>query len=103
MLMRVDEDPVDSESLAASAAPVIAALETDPTYSPVSLTQGSFDGVPCLRWEFEVTEDGIRVHKVDTFFIDSYGHGWGVLFRSPDAVWGLDSGMLQNFVDTFSG
>ena len=59
--------------------------------------------MPCLRWEFEDTEDGIRLHKVDIFFSDSYGLGWGVLFQSPEALWGQDSGWLQNFVDTFSG
>jgi hypothetical protein len=96
----VDEDPVQNESPAAGAAPVMAALEKDPTYSLVSLTQESFDGVPCLRWEFENTVEGIRLHKVDTFFIDAYGHGWGVLFQSPEAVWGQGSGPLQNDVNT---
>ncbi len=103
VLIRVDENPAGNESLAASAAPEMAHLESEPTYSLVSLTNGSFDGVPCLRWEFEVTEDGIRLHKVDILFSDSYGHGWGVLFQSPGALWGLDSGMLQNFAGTFSG
>jgi hypothetical protein len=66
-LIRVDEDPVDNASPAASAAPVIAALEKDPSYSQLSRTQGYFNGVPCLRWEFENTVGGIRLYKVDTF------------------------------------
>ena len=101
--IRVDENPVDNESLAASAAPEISHLEEDPTYSLVSLTYGSFEGVPCLRWEFEDSEQGIRLHKVDTFLIDPYGHGWAVLFQSPAAEWGEYGSWLQNFVATFSG
>jgi hypothetical protein len=103
VLIRVDENPVDNESPAASAAPEIAALEKDPTYIPVSQTHESFDGVPAFRWEFEVTEDGIPLHKVDTFFNDAYGHGWAVLFQSPAAEWGEYGSWLPNFVDTFSG
>ncbi len=103
VLIRVDEQPVQNQSLAAGAAPEIAELESEPSYSLISLTYGSFDGVPCLRWEFQVTEEGIRLHKVDTFFIDAYGHGWGVLFQSPEALWGQYSGWLRSYVDTFSG
>ncbi len=103
VLIRVDEQPVQDQSLLAGAAPEIAELQSEPSYSLVSLTYGSFDGVPSLRWEFEVTEEGIRLHKVDTFFIDADGHGWGVLFQAPDALWGQDSGSLQSYVDTFSG
>jgi hypothetical protein len=40
---------------------------------------------------------------VDIFFIDTDQNGWGVLFQSPEAVWGQDGGPLQSFVDTFSG
>jgi S1-C subfamily serine protease len=102
VLIKVDEQPVDNQSLAASVAPVMAALEKQPTYRRISLTPTSFDGVPCLRWEFEVTEEGIPLHKVDTLFKDAYGHGWAVLFQSPEAVWGQDSGWLQSYADTFS-
>jgi hypothetical protein len=31
-----------------------------------------------------------------TSFDDAYVHGWGVLFQSPLALWGQDSGWSQN-------
>ncbi len=103
MLIRVDENPVQTESIAAGAALIMPQLETQPGYSLISLTYGSFEGVPCLRWEFEVIEHGNLLHKVDTWFVDGDGHGWGVLIQSPEPLWGQDSGWLQSYVDTFSG
>lgn len=44
VLVRVDENPVDNESLAASAAPEIAALEKDPTYTPLGFTRVTSTG-----------------------------------------------------------
>lgn len=79
--------------MAAGPAPEIAELEKDPTYRLISLSHESFDGVPRLRWEFEDSEGGIRLHKVDIIFIDNYGHGWAVLFQSPEAFWDQDSGL----------
>ena len=69
----------------------------------MSLTHGTFDGVACLRWEFEDTEGGVQLHKVDILFIDGYQHGWAVLYQSPETLWDQDSGPLYSYVDTFSG
>lgn len=103
VLIRVDENPVQTESITAGAASIMPQLESEPGYSLIGLTNGSFQGVPCLRWEFEVIEHGVLLHKVDTWFVDAYGHGWGVLFQSPEALWDQDSGWLQSYVETFSG
>ena len=103
IVLRVDEDPgVGSISVAAAAAPVIAALQKDPTYSLVSLSDGSFDEVPSLQWEFEDTVGGVRVHVLDVFFVDTYGDGWGVLVKTPQALWAQDSGPLESYLETFS-
>ena len=71
MLIRVDENPVQSESIAAGAALIMPQLETQPGYSLISLTYGILlEGVPCLRWQFEALEHGILWDKVDTWFVD---------------------------------
>ena len=77
-------------------------LETQPGVQPdkplVRILRG---GRACARSFF--IEHGILLHKVDTWFVDADGHGWGVLIQSPEALWGQDSGWLQSYVDTFSG
>ncbi len=100
--MRVDEDPGSGGTLDAASDPVIAALERDATYSLVSLVHTTFGGVPAIRWEFEDTEDGVRLHKVDTFFIDVNSNGWGVLVEAPQSVWEQASTVLQSYQASFS-
>jgi hypothetical protein len=101
-ILRVDEDPESGGSLQAATDPVITALERDPTYSLTSLVHASFAGVPAIRWEFEDAEDGVRLHKVDTFFIDGNGNGWAVLVEAPQSVWGQASPILENYRASFS-
>jgi hypothetical protein len=95
LLIRVDEDLQSNETLSAGAAPVIAALNKEPTYRLVSLTDTSFMGFPALRWEFVDTEGGIPLHKVDTFFIDGNGRGWAVLVQTPQSVWAQEGELLE--------
>jgi hypothetical protein len=102
-LMRVDENPtVGAISLQAAAAPVIAALEKDPSYVNLGVTSDTFDGYPALRWEFQDTENGVQMHKVDEFLIDSAGHGWGILIEAPESVWGQDGPALDSLRQTFN-
>jgi hypothetical protein len=47
----------------AAAAPVLAGLEQDPSYTEISLTHGLFDGVDALCWscgENEGDGDALR-------------------------------------------
>jgi hypothetical protein len=102
-MLRVDENSSPPVATAAeSAAPVIAHLRRDPTYTEIGVSNETFDGVPAVRWEFEVIEGGQRVHKVDEFFIDSSGHGWGVLFQTPQSRWLQDGATLQGYVESFA-
>jgi hypothetical protein len=101
-LIRVDEDPDSGGTLDAASDPVIEALQRDPTYALVSLTRFSFVGVPALRWEFEDTEENVRLHKVDIFFIDAYGNGWGVLVQAPQSAWPQEREALETFQASFS-
>jgi hypothetical protein len=101
-LIRVDEDPHSGGTLNAASDPEIAELERDPSYALISLTRTTFAGVAALRWEFEDTEAGIRLHKVDTFFIDADGNGWGVLVQAPQSAWPAESAALEDYQASFS-
>jgi hypothetical protein len=102
LLIRVDENPNGSTlTPQAAAEPVIAALEKDPSYIELGRTMETFNGVAALRWEFEVIEAGVEMHKVDEFFTDANGHGWGVLIQAPQPLWSQDAGALDTFVSTF--
>jgi hypothetical protein len=101
-LIRVDEDPDSGGTLDAASDPVIAALEHNPTYGLVSLRHVSFNGIPALRWEFEDTENGVRLHKIDIFFIDAHGNGWGVLVQAPQSVWAQERAPLEDYQSSFS-
>jgi S1-C subfamily serine protease len=103
VLLRVDENPNAPAGLTpeAGASSVIAALERDPSYVNLGTTNESFDSYPAFRWEFEVTEDGRRMHKVDEFFIDSEGHGWGILVQAPASLWDEFGPSLDGLRQTF--
>jgi|SRR5579862_300636 len=101
-VMRVDENPkANVGSAAAAAAPVIAALRRQPSYEELDISDITFEGMDALRWEFEDTENGVRLHKVDLFFIDPNGHGWGILTQAPQAAWSQDSTPFSEYVQTF--
>ena len=102
LLMRVDENPGPVNfTPAQAAAPVIRGLRRDPTYQEVGVTTVTFEGMDALQWEFEDTESGVRLHKVDLFFIDASGHGWGILVQAPQSVWAKDAGPFNSYVQTF--
>lgn len=102
LLIRVDENPnPPTTSLRASAAPVIAQLRREPGYLEIGLDNSTIDGVRALRWEFEVDENGQLLHKVDEFFVDTNGHGWGLLYQSPEERWSQDAAALQSYANSF--
>ena len=102
-LMRVDENPSNTATtVQAAAAPVIYGLQGDPTYSAISITQETFDGVPALRWEFQNTVNGVQLHTIDEFFIDAQGRGWGVLIQAPESAWAQDAAPLDALRQTFA-
>jgi hypothetical protein len=99
-LMRVDLDPHFHGTAAASAGPVIAALAGNGTYQLVGVTSISFEKQAAVKWEFEDTDGGIRVHKVDTFFVDASG-GWAVLVQAPQSAWAQGNAGLETYQETF--
>src|SRR5262249_23107519 len=102
LMIRVDENPnAAGLSTDAAAAPVIAALRKEPTYHEIGISHINFQGMDALQWEFEDTENGVRLHKIDLFFIDPDGHGWGILTQSPAASWAQDASPLASYQQTF--
>jgi hypothetical protein len=102
-IIRVDENPSASVTDPASAAaPVVAQLRNEPGYVELGFTNDTLAGYPALRWEFEVVEHGVLLHKIDEFMIDGYGRGWGVLVQAPDAQWSQVASAYDAVLQTFT-
>jgi S1-C subfamily serine protease len=103
LLLRVDENPTGgSSSLEAAAAPVIASLRKDPSYTELDLSHTSYQGGDALLWEFLVIERGVLLHKVDLFFIDpTTGSEWAILTQAPADQWTQDSSAFDTLRATF--
>ncbi len=87
-LIRIDESvPAAASTVDGAAAPVIATLRREPGNQEISLGHINFQGWDAIRWEFEVPEHGLLLHKVDLFFIDGNGNGWGLLTQAPASVY----------------
>jgi hypothetical protein len=83
--LRIDVSPqVNVSDAEAAAAPVIASLEDQPGYVLIDYYLFNFGGYSALWWEFRVEEKGALVHKVDVFFIDDEGAGFGFLTQAPE-------------------
>jgi len=82
---------VDYTPNARVASPEAAAVEQRanagslPGYREIAFEHTMLGGYDAVRWEFERLVDGVRIHKIDTFLIDSSGTGWAVLVQSPSA------------------
>lgn len=86
--LRIDVSPdVNASDPEKAAAPVIRRLESQPSYELVDSFRFDFNGYDALWWEFRVQERGTLVHKVDIFFIDDYGAGFGLLTQAPESVY----------------
>ena len=85
-LVRIDETPNGSSgTVEAAAGPVLAALRRQVGYREIALGHTTFYGYDALRWEFEVPEHGVLLHKVDLFFISGSGSEWAILTQAPAA------------------
>lgn len=86
--MRIDVSPqVNVSDPEAAAAPVIASLEDQLGYELIDYYLFDFGGYNALWWEFRVQEKGALVHKVDIFFIDDEGAGFGFLTQTPESIY----------------
>jgi hypothetical protein len=87
-LLRVDVSPhVSVNDPESAAGPVVRSLEDQPGYELVDYYLFDFNGYEALWWEFRVLEKGELVHKVDVFFIDDAGAGFGVLTQAPERTY----------------
>jgi hypothetical protein len=91
VMVRVDVSPGGTRSgdLALSARQLEHALREQPGYRRLDFRHSDFNGYPAFRWEFEVEEGGVLLRKVDIFFDDNAGNGYGVLTQAPAATYGL--------------
>jgi hypothetical protein len=102
LLLRVDVNPTAPGSVDSNAAPVVADLRRQPGYEQLSYRHTTYLGYPAVYWEFLVTENGVRLHKVDIFFVDQYGQGFGVLAQAPVALWNTWVPTFTTFFNSLS-
>jgi hypothetical protein len=90
VLVRVDVSPgVAMADPAVSARKLERILRQQPGYRRLDFRRINFKGQPAFRWEFQVAEGGPLLRKVDIFFNDQAGHGYGVLTQAPAATYAL--------------
>jgi hypothetical protein len=86
--LRVDVTPgVRASDPIEAAAPVVRLLSKQPGYQLLAYERTTFAAYDALHWEYLVPEHGVLLHKIDVFFIDQYGNGFGVLTQSPASEW----------------
>ena len=54
-----------------------------PGYREIGFGATTLAGYDATRWEFEIVDHGVLVHKVDTFLLDSSGTGFAILTQAP--------------------
>ena len=102
-LLRIDENPNGSGgNVDHAAAPVLRQLRGEAGYREISLRHVTFNGYDALRWEFEVPEHGVLLHKIDTFFIGNRGGDWGLLEQAPASQWDQVSAAFYAMAGSFS-
>jgi hypothetical protein len=102
-LIRIDENPNGSGgTVDDAAAPVLKQLRGESGYQEISLTHVSFNGYGALRWEFEVPEHGVLLHKIDTFFIGNRGGDWAILTQAPASQWDQVASAFDSMASSFS-
>jgi hypothetical protein len=100
LMLRVDISPNAPPSLDAAARPVVRALERQSGYQLIAYEPFLFKGHDAIYWEFLVLEDGRLLRKVDVFFFDSYGRGYGLLTQAPADQWDAWSNRMAQLRDS---
>jgi len=101
-LIRIDENPGGATGkIDADSAAVINGLRREAGYQQVSLGHTIFQGHDALRWEFEVPENGVLLHKIDLFFVGDTGSEWGVLTQAPADQWSAAEAAFAAIDNTF--
>jgi hypothetical protein len=90
VMVRIDVSPgANTGDPVASARRLELALRGQPGYRRLDFRRIDFQGYPALRWEFVVNEKGLSLRKVDVFFEDNEGNGFGVLTQAPGSTYAL--------------
>jgi S1-C subfamily serine protease len=102
-LIRVDENPNGATGdIDADSAAVIDGLRREAGYQEISLEHVSFESYDSLRWEFEVPEHGVLLHKIDTFFVGDTGAEWAILTEAPASQWDQASPAFDAIANSFT-
>jgi hypothetical protein len=86
-LIRIDVTPNADTTPTQSYKKLSPVLAGEPGYRLVSLQQETIGGLTALSWEFTVDENGVLLHKIDSFLTDSGGNGFAILTQAPAADW----------------
>jgi serine protease Do len=104
--LRVDMSPHAAPGLEANAAPVVAALRRSPGYHEIAYDFTQLAGFDALYWEFQNTERGVQMHKIDVFLIDNAGRGFAILTQAPQAQfegWADEFAAIRESFISYSG
>jgi hypothetical protein len=85
-MLRVDVTPPSGgagSDASSNAVLVERALSGQPGYQELRFGPTTFRGYPAVDWEFVVREQGILLHKQDTFFNDDSGNDIAILTQAP--------------------
>lgn len=70
-------------------------------YSELSWESSSLGGYQAIRWEFTEDQDGVMVHKIDTFIQDENNTGFAVLMQAPVSRFESLRGTFERSYQTF--
>lgn len=90
VMLRVDVAPGGAKGdVVSSARQLELLLSRQPAYRRVDFRRTTFQGYAALRWEFEVSERGTLLRKVDIFFDTRAGDGVAILTQAPASTYTL--------------
>lgn len=90
VMLRVDVAPGGGKGdLVSSARQLELQLRSQPGYRRLGFRRITFQGYAALRWEFEVSERGTLLRKVDVFFDTEAGDSVAILTQAPASTYTL--------------
>jgi hypothetical protein len=100
--VRVDVTPRRGGTPAAHAASVERHLARQDGYRRVGLATAKLAGLPAVRWEFQVRERGVLLHKVDVFLTDRRGNRIAVLTQAPASAYERHEALFARVRSSFA-
>jgi serine/threonine-protein kinase len=86
-LVRVDMSPGSGSDPLRNALGVERGLTRQAGYRRLALERTTLNGHDAVWWEFNVSEGGTLLHKVDLFLTDAAGNSFAILTQSTEDAW----------------